>query len=90
MGAYYLMIDVIETRVPSFSSVFEDLSRTSICLAIVQTVYYNVKKRVWTRPRAVICQEVRHHPHVCALYGGVHLRIAIYQVVFCIPYPSTS
>ena len=54
VGAYCLMINVSETRVPSYSS--EDLSRTLICLAIVQTVYYNVKKRVWMR--AVLCQEV--------------------------------
>ena len=38
MGAYCLMIDVIETRVPSFDRFFEDLLRTSICLAIVQTM----------------------------------------------------
>ena len=64
---------IIEAHV-HIASIFEDLSKNFVTSISLEP--YNVKKHILGQ----LFQEVRDHHHLCALYGGVHLRIAINQV----------
>ena len=68
MGAYCLMTSLKRMSIRSFVKELPFLSFEQ----------YNVKKRTVYYGLGQLFQEVRDHHNVCALYGGVHLRIAIH------------